>query len=250
MAKATIRFYADLNFFLPQNRRQVAFTLPFAAHQSVKDLIESLGVPHTEVELILVNGEPVDFSALLNDGDRISVYPTFEALDVTPLLRARFDAQHRPGFVLDQHLGRLAAYLRALGFDTLYRNDYDDPELAETSDLEERILLTRDLGLLKRRRVTHGYYVRSTDPRQQVSEVVRRFDLYHLIEPFRRCVHCNAPLESVDKADVADQLEPRTLEYYDEFQRCTGCGRVYWKGSHTVHMQQIIDDLLREGLAE
>ncbi len=248
--QATLRFYAELNFFLPAARRQVTFDLPVAEHQSVKDLIESLGVPHTEVDLILVNGEPVDFTTPVHDGDRISVYPVFESFDITPLLRVREEPLREPRFVLDQHLGRLAGYLRTLGFDTLYRNNYDDPELAETSDREGRTLLTRDRGLLKRRRVTHGYYVRSTDPRQQVSEVVRRFDLYRLIDPFRRCVHCNARLESVDKADVADRLQPRTLEYYDEFQRCTGCGRVYWKGSHTVHMQQIIDDLLREGLAE
>ncbi len=250
MMQATLRFYAELNFFLPAARRQVTFDLPVAEHQSVKDLIESLGVPHTEVDLILVNGESVDFTTPVRDGDRISVYPVFESFDITPLLRVREEPLREPRFVLDQHLGRLAAYLRALGFDTLYRNDYDDPELAETSDREGRTLLTRDRGLLKRRRVTHGYYVRSTDPRQQVSEVARRFDLYRLIEPFQRCVHCNALLEPVSKAEIADQLQPRTLAYYDEFQRCTGCGRVYWKGSHTEHMQRLIDELRCEGLAE
>src|SRR5690554_6793227 len=191
MLRAEFRFYAILNDFLPLHRRGRPFVYTLEGRASVKDTIEALGVPHTEVDLILINGEPVGFNAIVEDGDRVSVYPPFTALDISPLPRMRPASPDEPRFVLDQHLGRLAAYLRMLGFDTLYRNDYTDPELAAISAGEGRTLLTRDRGLLKRRVVTHGYCVRSTDPREQVAEVVRRFDLVHRIKPFRRCAHCN-----------------------------------------------------------
>src|SRR5262249_31383318 len=156
MNRACFRFYAELNDFLPPGRRGVTFTYSFEGSPSIKDLIEALGVPHTEVDLILVNGESVDFAYRVREGDRISVYPVFESLDITPLLRVRPRPLRETRFVLDTHLGRLAAYLRLLGFDTLYRNDAGDDELARISSGEGRILLTRDRGLLKRSQVTHG----------------------------------------------------------------------------------------------
>lgn len=140
-------------------------------------MIESLGIPHTEVDLILVNDESVDFSHAVQDGDRVSVYPVFEAFDISPIVRVRPQPLRESRFVLDVHLGRLASYLRILGFDTLYRNDYDDEELAGFSRNDGRILLTRDRGILKRSEVTHGYWVRENRPREQVVGVVRRFDL-------------------------------------------------------------------------
>jgi uncharacterized protein with PIN domain len=199
-------------------------------------MIESLGVPHTEVELILVNGEPVDFSHIVRDGDQVSVYPMFETFDATPVLRLRPAPLREPRFVLDQHLGKLAAHLRLLGFDTLYRNDYDDATLARVSSTEHRILLTRDRGLLKRSAVTHGYFVRQTDPQQQVVEVLQRFDLRRLIAPFCRCIRCNGLLRATSKEQVATYLPPHTQEYYDEFHICEQCGQVYWKGSHYQHL--------------
>lgn len=244
MAGVTIRFYAELNDFLPRGRRQVAFAMPLERQASVKDLVESLGVPHTEVDLILVNGESVDFSYRVRDGDFISVYPVFEALDVGPLVRLRPRPLREPRFVLDAHLGKLALYLRMLGFDTLYRNDYADEELARVSSEEHRILLTRDLGLLKRSIVTHGYHVREDDPERQVVEVVRRFDLAGLAQPFGRCLRCNGELEAVEKAAVEHRLEPKTRLYYDEFRACRSCGRLYWKGSHHDHMRERVERLL------
>lgn len=246
MPRATFRFYAELNPFLPHGKRQVAFGHAFEGRQSIKDMIESLGVPHTEVDLILVNGQSVDFSYLVQDGDHISVYPVFEALDITPVLRLRPQPLRVVRFVLDIHLGRLAAHLRMLGFDTLYRNDYDDVELACISRDEHRILLTRDRGLLKRSMVTHGHYVRATNPRQQLVEVVLHFDLFRLIEPFSRCIKCNASLEVVDKAAISDQLMPMTRQHYEEFRRCIECGQVYWKGSHHQRMEQLIDYVMAQ----
>ena len=246
MPQVSLRFYAELNDFLPPSKSQVSIAHTAKERGSVKDMIEALGVPHTEVDLILVNGESVDFSYLVRDGDRISVYPVFESIDITPLLRVRPRPLREPRFVLDAHLGKLAGYLRMLGFDTLYRNDYDDETLAQLSSSERRILLTRDRGLLKRSIVTHGYHVWETDPERQVVEVLRRFDLFGAIAPFRRCMRCNGALESVSKDDVADRLAPKTRQYYDEFARCQACRRVYWKGSHYERMQRYIEDVLQQ----
>jgi uncharacterized protein with PIN domain len=199
MAEAMFRFYAELNDFLPSSRRYVSFAHPFQLRASVKDLIEALGVPHTEVDLVLVNGEPMDFSYLVGQGDRISVYPFFESLDITSLVRVRPEPLPEPRFVLDTHLGRLAAYLRMLGFDTLFRNDYADEELALISSHEHRILRTRDAGLLKRSVVTHGYCVREINSGRQVIRVLQHFDLLSAIVPFQRCLRCNGLLHPAAK---------------------------------------------------
>ncbi|MGC9969297.1 MAG: Mut7-C RNAse domain-containing protein [Bryobacteraceae bacterium] len=241
MKQVSIRFYAELNDFLPPARRMVPFTCAFHVSAPVRDLIESLGVPHTEVDLILINGRSVDFSHLVEDGDRISVYPVFESIDITPVVRVRPRPLRQPRFVLDVHLGRLAAYLRMMGFDSLYRNDYEDEELARLSGAGERILLTRDRELLKRAVVTRGYYVRSTSPRQQLAGVLRRFDLLDAAAPFARCLACNGLLQPVAKDAVRELLPPRVREHHDEFLRCDACARVYWRGSHHARMQKIIE---------
>lgn len=239
------RFYAELNDFLPAEKRQRTFAHCFELSSSVKDMIESLGAPHTEVDLILVNGESVDFSYLVRDGDRVSVYPVFESIDISPVLRVRPEPLREPRFVLDVHLGQLAVYLRMLGFDTLYRNDYEDAQLAYISSQEGRTLLTRDRGLLKRNIVTHGYCLRATQPRQQLIEVLRRFDLFGSITPFLRCLHCNALLQTVDKAEISHHLPPKTGQYYDYFRRCPSCDRIYWQGSHFKRMQQFVESVLQ-----
>lgn len=243
MAEAQFRFYAELNFFLPEDRRQVPFVHRFEGRAAVKDMIESFGVPHTEIDLILANGESVDFSYLVQDGDRLSVYPEFQALDITPLVHLRPQPLREPRFVLDVHLGRLASYLRMLGFDTLFPENYDDEHLAAISGAQRRTLLTRDRGLLKRKNVTRGYYVRATNSREQVIEVVRRFDLFRLIAPFKRCVTCNGLLVPVDKDAIRDRLEPDTQAYYDDFRMCEDCGQVFWQGTHFARMQAFIDEI-------
>jgi uncharacterized protein with PIN domain len=244
LKQAWFRFYAELNDFLPTAKRQVAFAHSFKGRVSVKHLIEALGVPHPEVDLVLVNGKSVDFSYLVLDGDRISVYPVFESMDITPLARVRPQPLREPRFVLDTHLGRLAAYLRMLGFDTVYRNDFSDEELAQVCSRERRILLTRDRGLLKRNEVTHGYCVRGTNARHQLAEVLRRFDLFDTVAPFTRCIRCNGALQPISKEEISRRLQPNTRLYYDEFRRCQSCDRIYWKGSHYQRMQQFIQSVL------
>jgi uncharacterized protein len=243
MPTITIRFYAELNDFLAEELRQVAFSHTFNDGATVKDRVEALGAPHTEVEAILVNGRPVDFGHRLENGDFVAVYPVFHSLDISTLIPLRPPYTGEARFILDTHLGKLANYLRMLGFDTLYRNDYQDEELSSAASKGDRIVLTRDLGVLKRREVIHGYYVRSGDPLRQAAEVLHRFQLFDAIDPFHRCLACNGLLAAVGKAEILDQLEPKTQLYYDEFYRCQSCGQIYWKGSHFTRMQKVIHHL-------
>ena len=243
MREAVFRFHDELNDFLPTERRDTEFPHSFLLPASIKDVIEAFGVPHTEVELILVNGVPVDFSYLVQDADRVSVYPASASLPVTSVVQLRPQLKVF-GFVLDTHLGRLATYLRMLGFDVVYQNCCDDEELAHISAAEHRILLTRDRGVLKRGEVIWGYFVRATEPRAQLLEVLRRFNLFHLAEPFRRCLRCNSLLQQVSKESIHDRLPPRTAQCYDNFRICPSCNRLYWPGSHHQHMQRFIERIL------
>jgi uncharacterized protein with PIN domain len=206
----------------------------------VKDLVEGLGVPHTEVDLILVNGVAVDFGYRLAQGDRVSVYPVFEAFDVSSVSAVRPEPLRVLRFAADVHLGRLAAYLRLAGFDTLYRNDWGDRELVDVALPQRRIVLTRDRGLLMRAAVTHGYLVRETEPRAQLAEMVERFDLCGSLRPFTRCSVCNGIVCEVAKTEVFAQLPPRTAAHYEDFWRCSGCGRVYWRGAHYRSLQALL----------
>lgn len=247
MAIASFSFHAELNDFLPPPKRQVGIDHFFAEKASIKDMIESLGVPHPEVDCIEVNGNSVDFSYIVQDRDIINVYPISATALITPTISVRPKPLSVIGFVLDIHLGKLATSLRLLGFDTLYRNDYEDEELARISSTQERILLTRDLGLLMRSVVTYGYYVRNTDPQQQIVEVLRRFDLFKLVSPFERCLRCNGLLEPVAKESIIDQVPENIQLQINEFHRCQNCAQVYWKGTHYERLQQFIDLVMANG---
>jgi hypothetical protein len=237
---ASFRFYEELNDFLPHDKRKQTLTYTFYGKPSIKDAIEAHGVPHTEVDLITANGQSVGFEYSLKDGDRIAVYPMFEGIDITPIVKLREKPLRDPRFVLDVHLGKLARLMRLLGFDTLYRNDYDDPEIAQISVSQSRAVLTRDRRLLHLRIITHGYYLRSMNAEEQLEEVIRRFDLKRLISPFGRCLICNGAMESVKKEKILDLLEPKTRFCYDAFFQCTGCGKVYWKGSHFGKLSEVV----------
>jgi hypothetical protein len=244
MATAHLRFYEELNDFLPPAQRKVEFEHRFERRTAIKDMIESLGVPHPEIELILVNGRSVDFSHIVEDGDRISVYPVFESLDVSSLIRLRPAPLRTPRFVVDCNLGRLARYLRLLGLDCLYRNDFDDETVSRISQQQQRIVLTRDRRLLHRKIITHGFYVRAVNPRDQVREVLQRLDLHGSVRPFTRCTRCNGRLKATSKETIDHQLEPKTRRYYEQFLQCEHCGQVYWQGSHHKRAQRLIGVLL------
>lgn len=236
-----VRAYAELNDFLAPKSRGTTVRRPFRGHQTVKDVLEAMGIPHTEVDLILVNGSPQGFGYRPGVGDRIAAYPAFESLDVEATTRP--DPLPGSRFVVDVNLGRLARLLRLLGFDVWWSNNADDVTLADVSLRQQRILLTRDRGLLKRRAVTHGLFVRADDPEEQALEVVRRLGLRQRLAPFTRCLRCNGRLAAVTKDEVIDQLEPLTRQCYDEFSRCTECGRVYWPGSHYAKLIRRVDAL-------
>jgi len=246
---ATFRFHGVLNDFLPHRLRGSALVQRFDWRGSVKDMIEALGVPHTEIELIVANSRSVDFGHIVQDGDQIDVYPAFDAVDLPGRIRLRQPLHDPPNFVLDIHLGRLAAYLRMLGFDTLYNDprltpDFPDELLAQIAHDEGRVLLTRDVGLLKRNMVTYGYYVRSASPRAQLVEVAKRFSLAQQARLFTRCLRCNGPLERVPKGAVLDRIPPDAARYYHEFSQCEACGQVYWRGSHVLRMEHLIAEAL------
>lgn len=246
MPTAQFRFYGTLNDFLPPASKQATLVARFESGSSIKDLIEALGVPHPEVDRIFVDGSPVDFGYSVRDGDRVAAYPAFEALDLGNAGHLAPAKQERPGFVADVHLGRLAAYLRIAGIDTVYRTDASDHELVVTSAAQDRALLTRDVGLLKHRAVARGYFVRATHPPQQLVEVLRRFELVGTAAPFTRCPRCNGLLERVAKETVAAQLQERTREFYDAFSRCSACGHVYWEGSHHARLRTFLDAAFEE----
>jgi uncharacterized protein len=243
MASVTIRFYEELNAFLSAEKRKQPFVVDIPRGCTVKAMIEDQGVPHTEVDLVLANGESVDFSYRPADGDRISVYPKFESWDIGSLSRVRAAPLRETRFALDVHLGRLARLLRMFGFDSLYGNSLDDEELVRLARREMRIVLTRDRGLLKRRSVTHGYLVRSLVPHEQLAEVVRRFDLAPTARLGSRCVECNVALERVSKEEILTRLPPAVASDYAEFSICPQCRRVFWRGSHWKRMSELAASL-------
>jgi uncharacterized protein with PIN domain len=237
----TIRFYEELNFFLSKKKQDIR--VDYDKTKTVKKIIEDLGVPHTEVDLILVNGSSVDFNYIPEDEDRISVYPVFESFNIRSVSRVRPKPLRKISFILDVHLGKLATALRMLGFDTLYSNSYEDNKIAGISKREKRIILTRDKELLKRKIITHGYYVRSKEFFPQIKEVMNRFQLEEEIRPFTRCLECNSELTVVSKEKVKNRVEEFIYSQYDLFKQCPTCRKIYWKGSHWEDMKKRIKEL-------
>lgn len=239
---ATFRFYEELNDFLPPAQRKVDVAVPVDRARSVKDAIESMGVPHPEVDLILVDGRSVDFAHLLRGGERVAVYPMFERLDVAGLQRLRPRPLRDPRFIVDANLGKLARHLRMAGFDVLFDASADDASIVSSALGSRRTILTRDKGLLRRREVDRGYYVRSDQPDVQLAEVVEALQLESAMQPFTRCRECNVPLHDIARDAVPEGLAPpRVLALYAAFRRCAGCGRVYWPGSHYARMEQLLE---------
>lgn len=245
MKNITIRFYEELNDFLPPKKKKVRFNYEFSGRESVKDLIEAIGVPHTEVDMILVNGTSVDFNYLVQDKDDISVYPVFESFEINNVQRLRPKPLRNPKFILDVHLGKLARYMRMLGFDTLYKNDFEDEVIVNLSLKEKRTILTRDVGLLKRKNITHGYFIRNTKTERQIEEVVLRFQLENHIKEFSRCIDCNGLLESIEKEKILEKLPSKVKKFYTIFFICSNCSKIYWHGSHVEGMSKVVNKFKR-----
>ncbi len=239
-----IRCYAELNDFLPFERKQRNFTLSLKTPVIVAEVIELLGIPLSEVDLVMVNSQPVERSHRLRKNDYVSIYPTFETLDISSLKTTQKQPLRTTTFILDAHLGKLAKYLRMLGFDTLYRNDYGDMEIIEIAKEQKRVILSRDKVLLKSPKVNHGYYVRATEKHTQLIEIVKKFDLYSQFKTFTRCMTCNTVLQSRSKETIRNLIDPDTYNCFNEFFYCPECNKVFWKGSHFERMEQLILDII------
>jgi uncharacterized protein with PIN domain len=246
MNAVSIRFYEELNDFLDPHKRKKKYEIPFLIKRTVKDLIEGEGVPHVEVDLILVNGNPVDFEYHIRDGDQISVYPEFELIDISPLNRLRPIPLRQTKFIVDANLGRLSRYLRMLGFDTLFDMNLHDPDIIKIAAKEKRIILTRDLGILKNSRVVRGYFIRNQEPDRQLREVVRKFHLKGQFRPFTRCIACNGNILPISKDRIGKRAPAQVLQNFDKFYACSECERVYWEGSHHQRMLEKIQRLTRD----
>jgi uncharacterized protein with PIN domain len=240
MPTAEFRFYEELNDYLPSPRRKRSFVHAFDGTPAVKDVIEGLGVPHTEIDLILVDGRSARFLHRLRGGERVAVYPMFERLEMRPLYRLRPKPLRRTRFLADVHLGKLARLLRLLGFDTEYSTELSDRELVASSVRERRILLSRDVRLFMYKTLTRGYRLRSTEPERQVEEVVQALSLHRAIQPFTRCMRCNDKLHSVPRAAVKPRVPSRVFKRFRRFSRCPGCERIYWRGTHFLRLEQLV----------
>lgn len=234
---AQFRFYAELNDFLAPGLRHHSFSRRCSRDASVKHMIEALGVPHTEVELICVNGEPVDFSHRLQDGERVSVYPAFSSIDISPLKKLRPPPNVPERFIADAHLGQLAKNMRMLGFDVLYRNDYSDAEVARIAARDDRVVLTRDRDLLIRKEIVRGCFMHAVSGDAQLEEVMSRFKLAPLVRAFTRCLTCNGVLRVVEKSELGQRVPPHSKNIYERFCECVDCSQVYWEGSHVARMR-------------
>lgn len=247
MISLQLRFYEELNDFIPRDKRKVCFTHDLAQKTSIKDLIESFGVPHTEIDVILVNGRSVDFNYIVQNQDYISVYPVFESFDVSELIRLRPKPLRNPCFILDVHLGKLAKYLRLLGFDVVYENNLTDEIIIERSEKEHRIVLTRDIGILKNKKITHGHWMHNTNPEKQVMEILNQFHLFSLCHPFTRCLACNGLLKEIEKSKILNQIPLLTKHYYEFFKQCQSCQKIYWEGSHYNKLKNWIKKMSLHG---
>ena len=226
------RFYGELNDLLPLKKKRKWFKHFFKGNPSIKDTIESLGVPHTEVDCILVNGKPAGFAYQLKGNQKVSVYSHYAQTGASDIKHLRPAPLKNQKFILDTHLGKLARYLRLFGFDTLYKKDYSDQDIVGVAGRERRIVLTRDIGLLKHKIIKRGRWIRATDPQKQINEVIRKFSLLGKIKPFKICLECNGKIAKIAKRKIMNRLPLKTKEYYKDFHMCLRCKRIYWQGSH------------------
>ena len=231
MRGVRLRLHGDLPALLRRDRRDETRDWPLADGATIKHLLESAGVPHTEVGAVAIGGRPAALDTRPADGDLVEAWPLVPA------------PPPRPRFLADAHLGALARRLRLLGFDTLLADDHPDHLLAACAAAEDRILLSRDRALLQHRQVRQGRFVRATRTAGQLDEVVRHYGLRTRMQPFSRCLECNAPLAAASADEVAAALPPRVAAEHRAFTRCTGCGRVYWPGTHWRRLRAVVEAL-------
>jgi len=239
-----LRCYEELNEFLPKEKRKVQFTHTISVQTSVKDLIESFNIPHTQVQMILVNGEQKDFSYIVQENDRISVYPFFHTFDINSVSKISHPLPDEIHFLADQHLGTLARYLRMIGIDTAFNEDISGYELVEKANQQDRILLTKDHNILKRNELKYGYFIYADDLDSQLEELILQFKLKEHLSLFSRCLECNELLQPIEKATIEHRLPKKVREGHESFTICWRCNKIYWKGSHYDRMKDKIENIL------
>jgi uncharacterized protein len=239
--KVSIRIYEELNSYLPPDKQKRDSILTITADISVKQLIEKLRIPISQIDLILVNGKSVGAEYQVNDGDRLSIYPVFETFNISSVSNLHESPLRRLQFICDVHLGRLTKYMRMLGLDVLYKNDFSQDQQVQLCIKEDRIILTRNKRILKNRLITRGYLVKSGDPRLQVEEIITYFDLKGYLTPLSRCLRCNLTVQPVEKESIQPHVPGAVFKMYDKFMRCDNCDRIYWMGSHYSSMMDWIN---------
>ena len=244
MPNGTFRFYEELNDFLPKHRRKTDFEATFKGKRSIKDMIEALGVPHTEIDLILVNGNSVDFNYIFQDEDRVSVYPVFESLNITNVTQLRKIPLRRTKFIADINLGDIVKYMRVLGLDLYYDPLLSTREIIEISKSENRVILTKSRKLLKFKDVSHGIFIRPGTTTEQIRRIIEFLDIKDKIKPFSRCLRCNTLLNIVLKEKIIDRIPPKTKEFCNEYVQCRSCNKIYWKGTHFINMEKVVRQIL------
>jgi len=244
MPKGIFRFYEELNDFLPKYRRKTNFEAAFKGKRSIKDMIEALGVPHTEIDLILVNGKLVDFNYILQNKDRVSVYPVFESFNITDVTLLRKTPLRQHKFIADINLGNIVKYMRLLGFDLYYDSLLSTRKIIDISKRENRVILTKNRKLLKFKDVTHGIFIRPGSTTEQIRRIIDYLDIKDNIKPFSRCLRCNTLLKSVLKEKILNKIPPKTKEFCDEYVQCQSCDNFFWKGTHFINMKKIVSQIL------
>jgi uncharacterized protein with PIN domain/sulfur carrier protein ThiS len=234
MPKAILRFYEELNDFLPRHRQKIDFEVEIKGKRAIKDMIEALGVPHTEIDLILVNGKSVDFKYILQDGDRISVYPVFDCLNIEDVTRLRKRPLRRTKFTADVNLGNIVKYMRALGLDVYFGPSLSTRGIIEISKKENRIILTKNRNLLKFKEITQGILIRPGTTEEQIRKIIDYLDIKNRVKPFSRCLCCNKMLKNVPKGRITDRIPPKTKAFCNGYFYCKSCGKIYWKGTDFV----------------
>jgi uncharacterized protein with PIN domain len=244
MPKAIFRFYEELNDFLPKHRRKCDFEARFKGKRSIKDMIEALGVPHTEIDLILVDGNSVGFNYILQDEDRVSVYPVFESFNISELTHLRKTPLRRNTFIAEVNLGNIIKYMRALGLDVYCDSSLSTREIIDVAKRDKRIILTKNRKLLQVKNVSHGIFIHPGTTADQIRRIIDYLDIKADLKPFSRCLRCNTPLDVVPKEKILDRIPPQTIAFCDEYVLCPSCDKIYWKGTHYLHMETVIKQIL------
>ena len=223
-----------------KNRGKKEIDYPLTRRASIKDIIEALHIPHTEISSISQNDTEISFSHIPEAGERLLFHSFYPGTDVTRPTLLRPDPLPTTSFIVDINVGKLAKLLRMSGIDTLYDPQLQEKDIARLAAADRRILLSRNRDLLRRKCILWGHLVRAEQPEKQLAEVMTLFGLHDAIQPFSRCLQCNALLQPVEKSAILHRLEPLTRIYYQKFHVCPGCEQIFWQGSHHKRMEELI----------